>query len=383
MNMPLNSMISDHVTAQFYHDLGLSVLVVMGTLVMGAGGWWVSRLIDEKPSTPAIRTPLASHGPGYRVLYIGLGLFWILDGVLQLQPAMPNSAFLEMVIAPLLPGQPHWFIPVLGAGIQTWSNAPIVANLMAVWVQLGIGVLLLVGRNRPWGRWGLWVSLVWGAMVWTWGEGWGLVLTRYVSWLVGDPGSVLVYMLAAILLLWPDHKWQSGAVSRWIGWGMAGYWLIGALLQAWPTNIFWKQFSGIFLVAAQTPQPGWISFPIYQLAAWTASYSVIANGFVSLGMLVLGLAWFWRPYGLVTRVATFGTLLLMWWLSQDFGVLGGVGTDPQIAPILALVLVAGYRNRQESSQGSGNARDTGLPGKIPKRVDHGLNQEVETTGGKA
>ena len=30
----------------------------------------------------------------------------------------------------------------------------------------------------------------------------------------------------------------------------------------------------------------------------------------------------------------------MGWLGQDFGVLGGVGTDPNSAPVFALVIVA-------------------------------------------
>ncbi len=348
--MPLHSMISARVTGQFYHDLGLSALVVIGTLVMAVGGLWLIRFLDEGRPTPTVDTPLESRSRAYRVLYIGLGLFWILDGLLQLQPAMPNSAFLEMVIAPLLPGQPHWFIPVLGAGIQAWSNAPIFANLMAVWIQLGIGVLLLVGRNRPWGRWALWMTLLWGAVVWTWGEGWGMLLTRYVSWLVGDPGSALLYMLAAVLLLLPDRKWRSGEVSRWVGWGMAVYWVMGAVFQAWPTSIFWTQLNGIFRLAAQTPQPGWISIPLYHLAAWVAPYNSIANGVVSLSMLVLGLLWVLRPYGMFTRGATLVALFLMWWAGQDFGVLGGVGTDPQMAPVLALIVVAAFLSRRESFQ---------------------------------
>ncbi len=376
MNMPLNSMISARVTAQFYHDLGLSALVVIGTLVMVAGGLWLSRLLDEGRPTSAVRPALANRGRAYRILYTGLALFWILDGLLQLQPAMPNSAFLEMVIAPLLPGQPHWFIPILGAGIQAWSNAPIFANLMAVWIQLGIGVILLVGRNRPWGRWGLWMTILWGAVVWTWGEGWGLLLTRYVSWLVGDPGSALLYILAAILLLLPDRKWRSGKVSRWVGWGMAVYWLMGAVLQAWPTSIFWTQLDGIFRLAAKTPQPGWVSFPLYQVAAWMAPHNIIANGVVSVSMLVLGLLWLLRPYGAITRMATLGALFLMWWGGQDFGVLGGVGTDPQIAPVVALILIAGSHSRRESFQipKEGSARALG------DLASAGANGEGKTMG---
>jgi hypothetical protein len=37
---------------------------------------------------------------------------------------------------------------------------------------------------------------------------------------------------------------------------------------------------------------------------------------------------------------TMGWLGVLWWLGQDFGVLGGVGTDPNTAPVFALVLGA-------------------------------------------
>lgn len=343
-------MVSARVTARFYHDLGLSVLIVVGTIIMVAGALWLARLVDDGKPSAMVTTPLIDRGRGYRLLYIGLGLLWILDGLLQLQPDMPNSAFLEMVIGPLLSGQPAWFIHVLGTGIQTWSNAPIVANLMAVWIQLGIGLILLMGRNRPWGRWGLWLTLVWGSVVWTWGEGWGLIMTRYVSWLAGDPGSALIYMLAAVLLLTPNRCWRSGQASRWVSFGLAAYWLVGAIFQTLPTSIFWKQLSGIFLVAAQTAQPGWISLPIYQVARWTAFHSFVANGMTSLLMSFLGLVWIVRPYSRLTRMATLGALFLMWWLGQDFGVLGGLGTDPQIAPVVALILMAGYLNHRDVSR---------------------------------
>lgn len=355
--MPLNSMISTHVTNQFYHDLGLSVLVVIAIVMMGAGGVWLSRILDEERPAPPTITPLARRSSAYRILYIGLGFFWILDGLLQLQPAMANSAFLEMVIAPLLPGQPTWFIHILGAGIQAWSNAPILANLLAIWIQLGIGMVLVAGRNRTWGRWGLWMTMAWGTVVWTWGEGWGLLLTRSVSWLVGSPGSALLYMLAAVLLLVPDRLWRSGEVSRWVGRGIAVYWLMGAVFQAWPTNVFWTQFEGVFRSAAETPQPHWLSFPLYEMAKWVAPYSIIANSVVSLGMLILGIAWALRPYGTVTWAATFGTLFLMWWAGQDFGILGGAGTDPQIAPVVALILLAGVQSRRDAFQFSEDVRN--------------------------
>lgn len=378
MDMPLNSMISARVTALFYHDLGLSLLAVMSTGVMVAGGWWVSRFLAEGDPLPAVITPLANRSRGYRWLYGGLGFLWILDGLLQLQPAMPNSAFLEMVVAPLLNGQPPWFIRLLGAGIQGWSDAPVLANLMAVWIQVGIGLILVIGRNRPWGRWGLWATLAWGLVVWIWGEGLGGLLTGSASWLSGDPGSVFFYLVSAALLLLPERRWLSGQVARGLGWGLAGFWTLGAIVQAWPGAGYWTHLSPLFQGAAENAQPAWVSGPIYQVAQWTTLHGGLANGVVTLGMLTLGLLWFGRPFGRLTGMTTGVALFLMWWLAQDFGVLGGVGTDPQTAPVLALLIGAGCLSAQPAETprvlGARSVSQPGLKG-AGGQERHGRSQE--------
>lgn len=215
------------------------------------------------------------------------------------------------------------------------------ANLAAVWIQGGIGLVLILGRNRRWGRLGLWATLGWGLVVWMWGEGLGGLLTGSASWIAGDPGSVLVYMVSAGLLLLPDRRWRSGQVTRALGWGLAGFWIVGAVLQSRPGSGYWRHLSPIFFQAAENAQPAWISGPIYHLALWTALHGPLANGVATVGLLAVGLAWLWRPYGRGTGILTGVILAAMWWFGQDFGVFGGVGTDPQTAPVLALLMVAG------------------------------------------
>lgn len=342
MAMPVQTMVSPHVTALFYHDLWWSLIAVLSTALMVLGGVWALRRLDDAAAVSRpVLTPLAHRTRGYRWLYGGLGAVWMLDGLLQLQPAMPNSAFLEMVITPLLSGQPTWMIHMLAAGIQRWSEAPVMANLAAVWIQGGIGLVLILGRNRRWGRLGLWATLGWGLVVWMWGEGLGGLLTGSASWIAGDPGSVLVYMVSAGLLLLPDRRWRSGQVTRALGWGLAGFWIVGAVLQSRPGSGYWRHLSPIFFQAAENAQPAWISGPIYHLALWTALHGPLANGVATVGLLAVGLAWLWRPYGRGTGILTGVILAAMWWFGQDFGVFGGVGTDPQTAPVLALLMVAG------------------------------------------
>ncbi|PSR24219.1 MAG: hypothetical protein C7B47_15380 [Sulfobacillus thermosulfidooxidans] len=341
--MSLASMIQPEVVAQFYHAV-LTVVVVLITIGLAVVLIrWVWRLIAESESPSVSREDLCDRAPkiwGKEGLWRALGALWVLDGLLQLQPAMPNYAFLEMVIAPNLLGQPGWVVRVMGWGIQAWSNALITADVVAVFVQLGIGLALLAGRWRPWGRWALWTSLFWGLFVWILGEGMGGILTGQASLVIGDPGSVLFYMASAGLLLLPDAMWLAGQVRRGVRWGVVGLWLWGALVQAWPGAGFWSgpALGTLFQNAAQNAQPLWLSGPIYATAHWVTHHGLVANGVIVGMMSLLALLWAWRPYGRGTMAVTMGWLGVLWWLGQDFGVLGGVGTDPNTAPVFALLL---------------------------------------------
>ncbi|MDA8066079.1 MAG: hypothetical protein M0031_11390 [Thermaerobacter sp.] len=108
-------------------------------------------------------------------MWRGFGGLWLLDGLLQLQPAMFTAAFVRQVLEPLLPGQPAWLEGLLRGGIGLWSAAPALADGSAAAVQLAIGVLLLVwpesgprtGRGWSWQSCGAWWC-GFGAKGWAW-----------------------------------------------------------------------------------------------------------------------------------------------------------------------------------------------------------------------
>src|SRR5580658_9926501 len=82
-----------------------------------------------------------------RRLQIALGLLWLLDGVLQLQPYMFTLGFAHNVIAPAAVGQPL----VVGGAVR-WSAAliappPAVYAALFASVQLALGIGLLVPRT--------------------------------------------------------------------------------------------------------------------------------------------------------------------------------------------------------------------------------------------
>ena len=176
-------------------------------------------VIGDKPTWPIApsvwRHPFRSAWRGicHRVgrtpkeralLWWGLGVLWFIDGVLQAQPAMPNNGFVLDVLAPALAGQPSWYIRILGWNIQFWTDHPVGADVAAMLLQVWMGILLLVGMDRFWGRLALWFSIAWGFGIWIFGEGMGGILTGKVTWLNGAPGSVLFYVASAALLLLPE-----------------------------------------------------------------------------------------------------------------------------------------------------------------------------------
>src|SRR3954462_1374496 len=125
-----------------------------------------------------------------RDLQVALGLFWLLDGLLQAQPFMFTRAFATQVIAPVGQGQPgfvsgpvHWVSTVIAAPPVAW-NIPFAA------IQILLGVGLLVPRTA---RVTLAVSIAWALGVWWLGEGLSAVASGHASMVTGAPGSALFY----------------------------------------------------------------------------------------------------------------------------------------------------------------------------------------------
>ena len=94
------------------------------------------------------------------------------------------------------------------------------------------------------------------------GEAFGGLLTSGATWLTGAPGPVLVYLLAAGLLLLPSSWWPERAarLARRLA---AGWLLVGAALQAAPGEGAGQQTGAAapFVRGAQTSQPRLLSGP--------------------------------------------------------------------------------------------------------------------------
>jgi hypothetical protein len=257
-------------------------------------------------------------------LQIALGLFWLLDGALQFQPYMLGTGLANQVIAPTASGQPHWVsAPVLWVA-RLIAAHPVAWDVPFALIQLLIGLGLLFPRTT---RLALAVSVPWGLGVWFFGEGLSGMASGHASLLTGAPGSVLVYVLLAIAA-WPSRDPRQVAPARWLTIAWAVIWVGGAIFQALPA-----QNTGPDLVSAlagPVPASGWV----------TSHGTPLVVGLVIVEALI-GLAALHRRTRVAGVAVGFVLALAIWVIGQDFGLLfSGQATDPNTAPLLALMAVA-------------------------------------------
>lgn len=274
-------------------------------------------------------------------LRLAVGGLWVLDGLLQAQPAMPSS-FPSAVLQPLAGGGPHWLTNTINWEIYLWQSHPLPFAAATVAVQVGIGLAILAGGDGLLGRIGLYASIGWGLWVWVFGEALGGVLAGGASQLMGAPGAVLVYIGMAVALLLPARRVAAGALTRLLRRGVGVLLLTGAALQAWPSSGFASgtALSDMFTSMAGISQPSFVRAPVREMARLTASSPALWNSIAIAAMLLIGLSLLWRKSAGVGSITAIIWSATTWWVGQDFGVFGGTGTDPNMSLPVILVLVA-------------------------------------------
>jgi cytochrome oxidase Cu insertion factor (SCO1/SenC/PrrC family) len=297
-----------------------------------------------------------------RVLRIGFGLIWIFDGILQAQPAMPLG-LTSQVIQPSTDGAPGWVRHLVNWGATPWTYHPIPVATSAVWIQVGIGLWLLVGGQGRWNRLGALASVGWGLIVWVFGEAFGGIFSPGLTWLFGAPGAALFYCAAGVLLALPPGAWRSPRLGRLTLAGMGAFFAGMALLQAWPGRGFWQgtldgqagPLTSMIQSMAQTPQPHFMASLVSGFAGFVATHGFAVNLFTVIALAAIGVAFlsagFHRGAGFgwgQPRLAQIGMwagivlCLADWVLVEDLGFFGGLGTDPNSMIPMALVFVCGY-----------------------------------------
>jgi len=335
--------------AAFYRDvvvLGLAAALFLGLWLLTAGA--------DSAASEAPRDP-----PGASVLRLGLGGLWLLDGLLQLQVEFINH-FAGGVLLPLLQGQPPPVGFLVRFGVALWSLNPVGWNAGAAVLQMTIGIALLVGRSLT--SLGLWLSVGWGLVVWVFGEGLGGIFAGG-SLFTGAPGSALLYVIAALALL--RSKALGAAPSRELTRLLAGTWALGLVLQLWPASEYWHPgtFSGYLTAMAAMPQPELLARAILAWAEVLSRHPAVWNAALCLLWAVLAAGWTFRPWSRWLWGTTAVAVVGVWVLGEDFGVLGGMGTDPNTGAVLLLFLVSLMLSRttKAKTQQLGLLLDSGRP----------------------
>ena len=278
------------------------------------------------------------------------------------------------VIQPTAAASPGWVQHLVNWGGTAWSYHPIQAGAASVWIQVGIGGWLIVSSRGSWSRLAGAASVGWGLIVWVFGESFGGIFAPGLSWLTGAPGAVLLYVVAGALIALPEGAWRSPRLGRLLLAGVGLFFAGMAVLQAWPGRGFWQgtvdgkpgTLSGMVQTMSGTPQPRFLSSLLSGFGSFTARHGFAVNLVVVIALAAIGAIFLTGRPRLVRYAVWFGIVFCLadWVLVQDFGFLGGLGTDPNSMIPLVLLFSAGYLALapapQEATEGAGVAEGAGM-----------------------
>ena len=275
-----------------------------------------------------------------RILQIILGLLWIGDGLLQLQPKMFTSQFATQVLAPMAQGQPTYIGHVIRSVSNLIAFHPAQYTIIFASTQLLIGSLLLIKRTI---RIGILLSIVWGTSIWIIGEGLGGLFNGTTMLLMGSPGAVLLYIVIAISC-WPSDK-NKHVPDGWLAifWG---FMWVGTSLMQLRTSSNPVRITSMILQQAQGA-PHWLAY-LDHIAVHVLLYGGYGGVLLLLAIQISIGLFIFAPQHIRERAIYLGigVSVIYWIIGQNLGgYYTGLMTDINTAP---LVIVLGFAIRKTS-----------------------------------
>jgi hypothetical protein len=272
-----------------------------------------------------------------RGLQVALGVLWLLDGALQLQPVMFTRAFATQIIAPAGSGQPGFVHAAVSFAASVIGSHPVPADVLVAVVQLGLGAGLLWPRTS---RIALPASAAWAAGVWIFGEGLGGLLGGRSGLLTGAPGAAILYAVLA-LAAWPGATAAARPPARWLRPAWAVVWTGAAVLQLLPGQVSGRAVASAF-TGSVAGVPGPLVSASRALGGVAAGHGVATSVILAVLFAGVGVAAVLSGRWPVAAAAC-GVVLAVgvWALAEGFGGIGtGQATDPDTGPLMALFAVA-------------------------------------------
>ncbi len=309
-------------------------VVAMAILIAAAALGGISRfnLSSEGLGEPRSRT----------YLRVGFGLLWLLDGLLQFQASMPLG-LADNVVAPMSRGTPTALRTLIGHAVNLWNSHPITLASGVAWLEIGLGVLLLVSNGLT-GRVAGGISALWAALVWLVGDGAGGLFVHGATFLFAWPGSALFYGYAGAWLALNPERFRRlfslvtrrsvavvlvfAAVEQVLH--TAGFWHGG------PTNALTEMANYMTAIA----QPRWLA----EIVRGAGSLAATMGGGLNVAILlwlVVGAAGLWSTRTTARRWPVYSVIagsLVLWVVAQDMALFGGLSTDLNTMPALAVVV---------------------------------------------
>ena len=272
-----------------------------------------------------------------------MGVLWLLDGLLQLQPQMFTMNMVNGVMVPTVDGQPALVAASLRWIIDITTHYLVPINWGIALIQIVLGVWFLSGRAiKP----AILLSIIWAVVVWYAGEGMSMLLTGQASILTGAPGAVLLYPLIALTFYQQVEGVTQNLLSRrGLRFSLAGFWVLSALLQLQP---YWWQTGQISQQIGAMYSPDTLSGVVldpslHWLSGITSGVEVPLNSILIVAFLALGIGLFLVKDTRVHLwlIASILVSLAIWWFNEALGmILTGMATDFNSGLLLVVMALA-------------------------------------------